>query len=142
MKFTVDKFDDGIVHYLDIKIFDNETDIYLDTHTGQYMHFSSYGPWCIKIAEVIALFQQAVKFCSTEELLNQQINKTSLLMSSNGFHNYISKALLHRLKSNVRDRDVINEITEIFFRLPYVVAKKEQLVKRFLKKIRRCLRNM
>ena len=63
-------------------------------------------------------------------------------MSSNGFHNYISKALLHRLKSNVRDRDVINEITEIFFRLPYVVAKREQLVKRFLKKIRRCLRNM
>ena len=80
MKFTVDKFDDGIVHYLDIKIFDNETDIYLDTHTGQYMHFSSYAPWCIKTAEVKALFQQAVKFCSTEELLNQQINKTSLLM--------------------------------------------------------------
>ena len=44
-------------------------------------------------------------------------------MSSNGFHNYIPKALLHRLKSNVRNRDVINEITEIFFRLPYVVVK-------------------
>ena len=27
-----------------------------------------------------------------------------------GFPNYISKALLHRLKSNVRNRDVINEI--------------------------------
>ena len=35
LKFTGDKFDDGIVHYLDIKIFDDETDIYLDTHTGQ-----------------------------------------------------------------------------------------------------------
>ena len=87
------------------------------------MHFSSYAPWCIKTAEVKALSQQAVKFCSTEEWLNQQINKTSLLMSSNGFHNYISKALLHHLKSNVRNRDVINEITEIFFRLPYVVVK-------------------
>ena len=46
-------------------------------------------------------------------------------MSWNGFPNYISKALLHRLKSNVRNRDAINEInnnkdnkeniTEIFF---------------------------
>ena len=45
-------------------------------------------------------------------------------MSWNGFPNYILKALLHRLKSNVRNRDAINEInnnkenvTEIFFRL-------------------------
>ena len=42
LKFTVDKFDDGILHYLDIKIVDNEIDIYFkETHTGQYMHFSS-----------------------------------------------------------------------------------------------------
>ena len=35
LKFAVDKFEDGIVHYLDIKIVDNETDIYhKDTHTG------------------------------------------------------------------------------------------------------------
>ena len=34
LKFTVDTFDDGIVHYLDIKIVDNETHIYLkDPHT-------------------------------------------------------------------------------------------------------------
>ena len=33
LKFTVDKFDDGIVHYLDIKTVDNKTDIYFqDTH--------------------------------------------------------------------------------------------------------------
>ena len=65
----------------------------------------------------------------------------------NGFPNYISKALLHRLKSNVRNRDVINEInnnkeneTEIFFRLPYAGSKAEQLLKHCLKKIRRCLK--
>ena len=59
---------------------------------------------------VKALFQRAVKICSTEKLLNQQIKKISLSMSWNGFPNYISKALLHRLKSNVKNRDVINEI--------------------------------
>ena len=49
LKFAVDKFDDGIVHYLDIKIIDSETYIYYkNTHTGQYMHFSTFAPWCIK----------------------------------------------------------------------------------------------
>ena len=68
-------------------------------------------------------------------------------MSWNGFPNYISKALLHRLKSNVKNRDVINEInnykeneTEIFFRLRYAGSKGEQLVKHCLKKTRRCLK--
>ena len=49
----------------------------------------------------------------------------------NGFPNYVSKALLHGLKSNVRNCDVINEInnnkenvTEIFFRLTYAGSKK------------------
>ena len=43
-------------------------------------------------------------------------------MSWSGFLNYISKVLLHRLKSNVKNLDVINEVnnykeneTEIFF---------------------------
>ena len=68
-------------------------------------------------------------------------------MSWNGFPNYISKALLHRLISNVRNRDVINEInnnrenkTEIFFRLPYTGSKGEQLVTHCLMKIKRCLK--
>ena len=94
------------------------------------MHFFSYTPWRIKTAWVKALFQQAVKICNTEELLNQQIKKI-LFMSWNGFPNYILKALLHRLKSNVRNRDAINEInnnkenvTEIFFRLTYAGSKK------------------
>ena len=88
LKFTVEKFDDVIVHYLDIKIVDNETDIYFkDTHTSQYMHFSSYPPLRVKTAWVKALFQRAVKICSTEELLKQQIKKIYLFMSWNGFPN-------------------------------------------------------
>ena len=39
-KFTVDKFDDGIVHCLDIKIVDNEIDIYCkDTHRSIHAFF-------------------------------------------------------------------------------------------------------
>ena len=63
-----------------------------------------------------------------------------------GFPNYISKTLLHHLKWNVQNCDVINKInnnketeTEIFFHLLYTGSKGEQLVKHCLKEIRRCL---
>ena len=46
LKFTVDKFEDGIVHYLDTKTVDNETDIYnKDTHKSKYMHLATFVPW-------------------------------------------------------------------------------------------------
>ena len=39
LKITVDKFNDGIVHYLDIEIVDNETDIFFkDTHACMSIH--------------------------------------------------------------------------------------------------------
>ena len=48
----------------------------LKTHTHRSIHaFSSYAPWRIKTAWVKALFQRAVKICSTEESLNQQMKK-------------------------------------------------------------------
>ena len=40
LTFTVDTFSEGIVHFLDIKVSVDGTDIYRkDTHTGQYSHF-------------------------------------------------------------------------------------------------------
>ena len=85
MKFTDEKVVDGIVHYLDIKILDSETNTcFKDTHTHKSIHaFFSYALWRIKTAWVKVLFQQAVKICSNEELLNQEIEKISLFMSWN-----------------------------------------------------------
>ena len=81
LKFTVDKFDDGIVHYLDIKIVDNETDIYFkDIHTHRSIHAFFFIRSMAYKAWVKALFQRAVKICSTEESLNQQIKKISLFI--------------------------------------------------------------
>ena len=61
LNFTVDKFDDGVLHYLELKIIDNETDIYYtDTHTDQYMHFSSYTTWNIKTKPCIIELQKYV----------------------------------------------------------------------------------
>ena len=37
IQFTIDKFEDGIVHFVDIKIDGSKTDLYYKTtHTGQY----------------------------------------------------------------------------------------------------------
>ena len=42
IQFTIDRFEDGIVHFVDIKINGSEADLYYKTtHTGQYCHFSS-----------------------------------------------------------------------------------------------------
>ena len=46
LTFTVDTFSEGIVHFLDLKVSVDGTDIYhKDTRTGQYSHFSSFEPF-------------------------------------------------------------------------------------------------
>ena len=82
IKFTMEKFDDGIVHFLDIKINRCETDLYCkSTHTGQYSDFSSQTPWRLKTSWINALHDRATKICSSNELLKHQINKIKTLMS-------------------------------------------------------------
>ena len=50
-QFTIDKVIDNKVHFLDIKIDRNETDLfYKTTHTGQYIDFTSQAPWKLKTA--------------------------------------------------------------------------------------------
>ena len=56
LHFTVDTFDGGDIHFLDIKIEGIETDIYhKPTHNGQYFDFTSQTPCNLKTAWVKAL---------------------------------------------------------------------------------------
>ena len=51
IQFTIDRFGNGIVHFLDIKINGSETNLYYETtHTGQYCDFSSQTSWKFKIS--------------------------------------------------------------------------------------------
>ena len=72
------------------------------------------------------------------------MKKILSFMSWNGFPNYVSKALLRRLKSNSsipssNNSIEKNDIPEIIFRLPYAGKVGEQLLKRCLKKVKHCL---
>ena len=89
IQFTIDKFEDGIVHFHDIKINGSETDLhYKTTHTGQYCDFSSQTPWWIK-----ALHDCAMKICSSNKLLNDQINRIRTFMSWNSYPKYLGTVL-------------------------------------------------
>ena len=72
------------------------------------------------------------------------MNKLLSFMSWNGFPNYVSKQVLGRLKSSSAIPSSNNNIDgngifEIIFRLPYAGKLGEQLLKRYLKKVKRCL---
>ena len=97
LNFTVDKFSDGIVHFLDIKVSVDGTDIYRkDTHTGQYSHFSSFEPCHRKTA---SLFYWAFKICSTKTLFNNQTETIKSFMFWNGYPNSVRNFLIKKLKT-------------------------------------------
>ena len=76
LKFTVDEFDDGLVHFLDLNVNvakGGEIDVYSKpTNTGQYSHESSYVPWNYKISWARALYNRAKRICSTESRFKGQ----------------------------------------------------------------------
>ena len=75
LKFTIDKFIDNNIHFLDFKIDHNETDLFLKTtHTGQYTGFTSQTPWKLKTAWVKVLYHRARKFVPVKGVFeNKQI---------------------------------------------------------------------
>eukprot|EP00111_Clytia_hemisphaerica_P008585 TCONS_00025083-protein len=96
-------FDDGNVHFLDIKIDGTETDVYFKpTHTGQYSYFTSQSPWRLKTAWARSLFNRASKICSSQHALNGQIRKLKQFLSWNGYPSYVAKSLIRSFRSKER----------------------------------------
>ena len=109
VKFTVGTFPNCNVNFLDIKVDENNTDIYCkDTHTEQYTSFHSQTPWHFKTAWMKALFHRANKICSSKQAFQQQINHTKTLMSWNAYPKYVCNSVTNRLKSNANRNDNIN----------------------------------
>ena len=63
LQFTVDMFKDEIPHFLDLEISNSgHLTIYRkDTHTGQYVNFSSYTPWKYTVSWITSLVCKSSK---------------------------------------------------------------------------------
>ena len=132
LKFTIDKFTDNNVHFLDIKIDRNETDLfYKTTHTGQYIDFTSQTPWKLKTAWVKALYHRAKKICSSKRSFLKQVDKIKTFMSWNGYPCHVRNSVIKRLKSNQQRNETNKEEDNrkiIWLRFPYLGKKGETLL--------------
>ena len=146
LKFTVDSFEDGVVHFLDILVHSNgDTDVYSkSTNTGQYTHFDSYTPWGYKISWARALFNRASRICSNITLFQKQKLRISKILSWNGFPSYIRKKLIKQFAENAERRmnnqqqhnEMPNEETDtLFLKIPYMGTVGDKLVKTLKRKV-------
>ena len=106
LNFTVDKFENGKVHFLDLEISESGIDVFRKTtHTGQYTNFHSFEPWSRKTTWIKSLFCRAVRICSNTFFLNRQISTISKFMAWNGFPANFRCAILRKLKSKHNSND-------------------------------------
>ena len=144
IQFTVDKFPDNDIHFLDIQILQNGTTVYRKlSHTGQYQHYSSYAPWSRKICWIRALIHRAHKICSNDELLKAELSNIASFMSWNGFSQKLTRKLLtlfklstHNPCNNVTDNSIIEpSAIKIWIYLPFLGKYGTKLTNSFIRKI-------
>ena len=86
LRFTVDKFENEDVHFLDFKIMNNGgINIYVkDTNSGLDINYNIYEPWYTKTACIMELYDRAHKICSNASLFEKQVAGNEKVMSWNG----------------------------------------------------------
>ena len=139
LKFTVDTFEDGNVHFLDISVLPNGvTDVYSKpTNTALYLHYESYIPWRYKISWARSLFHRAKKICTNTRLFKAQRDRISKILSWNGFPSYVRKKMsddfeeAHEHKKNQHEVDQnpsAEDELSLTLKLPYMGSESEKLV--------------
>ena len=80
LKFTVDRFENDFVHFLDIKISCDGTDVYRkSTRTGQYTHFSNLNYFFVKGHGLSLYFTVLLKFAVHKNFSINKLAKSKLL---------------------------------------------------------------
>ena len=109
IQFIIDRFEDGIVHFLDIRINGSGKDLnHKAAHNEQYCDFSSQTPWTLKISWIKAWYDCAMKICSSNTLLNDKINWIRTFMSWNSYYKYHKNSIiksLQQIKITVQNND-------------------------------------
>ena len=129
LKFTIDCFEKNNIHFLDIAIDKNKTDVYFKpTHTGQYSDIGSNVPWNYKISLIKSLYYRAEKICSSSEEFSFQINKMKMSVSWNGYPSFTPE----NVEKEKDDRKII------WIRLQYLGNIGDSLKKNCFKKVQKC----
>ena len=85
LKFTVDKFENSVPHFLDLEIHPDGVSIYRkDTHTAQFVNYNSYTKFNHKVAWMRSLVTRAKQLCSPNKL-KEEMKNIRKFASYNGF---------------------------------------------------------
>ena len=139
LKFTVDTFDNCLPHFLDLEICPNGISIFRkNTHTGQYVNYTSVTPWKWKVAWIRSLTQRAVKICNSSNL-SKEIKSIKNFAAWNAFPKHIVNGIIKRItsKTSRKVNPVNDDVLKIYLNISYPDQKGEQLIKNCAKKLKR-----
>ena len=128
LEFTVDKFENCVPHFLDLEIHPDGISIYRkDTHTAQFVNYSSYTKLNHKTAWIKSLISRAKRLCSPARLKNEMEN-IKRFASYNGFPRWVVNSTIQTCNRARADESQEEDIPSIFSSLPYISKGSEQIV--------------
>ena len=144
IKFTVDRFENEVPHFLDIEITPDGLNIFRkDTNTGQYINFESFAPWRYRISWIRSLVTRANRLCS-DNVLPNELNKIRKYASWNGFPKHICNSIIHRVLMNNVKRQPNEEaakVSTIWVKITYYGEGCDSLLQNLERKLRRCVQH-
>ena len=140
LRFAVDRFENEVQHFLDIKMSAQDLTIYhKSTHTGQYVHYDSFTRQNYKISWVRILVTRAKRICSVN-ILPEEINEIKKFASWNSFPKSISTSIIKRALNkfiNEYHTDDDKDIIKFYLNLPYFGRAGEMLVKNCIRTLKK-----
>ena len=139
IQWTMEQEKDGKFHVFDIALIRTDgtvhTTVYRKPSTSdRYLHFTSFQAWHEKTAAIHKLTLRAVKYCSTQQLLDQEMAHITKVFTDNGFpvesiqkiismrsHDKEAKESLEELDQNHED----NQTKKIFLRFSMLLIIQE-----------------
>ena len=110
LKFTMNRFEDNNLYFLDIPIDKTDTELYCKpTHTGQYCDFNCSLPWNYKTLWIKSFYYLARKIRLSTEKFKPQIDKIKLFMTWNGYSLYTRNSFIKLPGNDTRIKGIITK---------------------------------
>ena len=106
LRFTVDKFDDDMPHFLDLELRDDGIALYTKpTKTGLYVNYNSNVTWAFKVSWIKNLTTSAKNICSPV-YLKSELKSIKRHASWNNFPKYVTNNFMKKVinKTTIDDK--------------------------------------